>query len=451
MIPLSIKQLATILNGELCHVHRPDLIISRVSTNSQKTDLDCVFFALKGSRFDGHNFVEAAIKNGATIAVVSHKLAKNLPQLIVADVEKALGHLANWVRTQANSKVIALTGSSGKTSVKEMIAAILKRCGNTLYTEGNLNNEIGVPLTLLRLTSEHQYAVIELGANHQHEIAYTTKLVAPDSVLVNNIAAAHLEGFGSLEGVARAKGEIFLGLPKEGGTAFLNYDSYSPNWLKALAAHRVYFFSLHSKKADYYASDVTLSAKKSMFILHTPEAKFTVTLPLIGTHNVLNSIAAAAFALSMGASKEAVIQGLLTLQPVKGRLYPIPLSTTQQILDDTYNANVGSMRAAVAVLASQPGYRVFVAGDMGELGEESIDCHKEIGRVVKESHINCVLTFGHLSKMISEQHDEGRHFTDKAALVSYLKTLVLAHPALTILIKGSRSMAMEQIIEQLLE
>lgn len=451
MIPLSIKQLATILNGELCHVNRPDLIIHHISTSSRTTDLDCAFFALKGNRFDGHHFVDAAIKNGATIAVVSHRLAKNLPQLVVVNVEKALGHLASWVRIQANPKVVALTGSSGKTSVKEMIAAILKRCGNTLYTEGNLNNEIGVPLTLLRLTPEYQYAVIELGANHQHEIAYTAKLAAPDNVLVNNISAAHLEGFGSLAGVARAKGEIFLGLPKKGGNVFLNYDSYSPNWLETLAAHRVYFFSLHSNKANYYASDITVSAKKSVFILHTPESRFTVTLSLIGMHNVLNAIAAAALALSMGASKAAVIQGLLTLQPVKGRLYPIPLSATQQIFDDTYNANVGSMRAAVAVLAGQPGYRVFVAGDMGELGEESIDCHKEIGKVAKEAHIDCVLTFGDLSKMISDQHDEGRHFTDKAALVAYLKTLILAHPALTILIKGSRSMAMEQIIEQLLK
>lgn len=451
MIPLSIKQLATILNGELYHVNKPDLMINHISTNSGTVDLDCAFFALKGNRFDGHNFVEAAIKNGSTIAVVSHKLAKNLPQLVVANVEKALGHLASWVRKKANPQVVSLTGSSGKTSVKEITAAILKRCGNTLYTEGNLNNEIGVPLTLLRLTPEYQYAVIELGANHQHEIAYTTKLAAPDSVLVNNIAAAHLEGFGSLEGVARAKGEIFLGLPRKGGNAFLNYDSYSPNWLKALAAHRVYFFSLHSKKADYYASDIIVFVKKTIFILHTPEAKFTVTLPLIGMHNVLNAIAAAALALSVGASKEAVIQGLLTLQPLKGRLYPIPLSATQQIFDDTYNANVGSMRAAVAVLASQPGYRVFVAGDMGELGEESIDCHKEIGKVAKEANIDCVLSFGHLSKMISDQHDEGKHFTDKSALVIYLKTLILAHPALTILIKGSRSMAMEQIIEQLLK
>lgn len=451
MIPICVQQLSALLDGELYHIPNPGRLIERISIDSRHIEAGCAFFAIKGEQFDGHDFIDQSINNGAAIAIVARQSAMPYPQLVVHKVEDALGKLASWVRQNVSTKLVALTGSSGKTSVKEMTASILKQCGQTHYTQGNQNNAIGVPLTLLELTSADRYAVIELGANHKHEIAYATQLTAPTSVLVTNIAAAHLEGFGSLAGVAAAKGEIFLGLPQQGGNALLNYDSYSPNWLKGLANHSISFFSLDSKKADYYASDVLVAATKTTFLLHTPTGNFPVILPLIGLHNVTNAIAAAALALSIGAAKDAVQAGLSALKPVKGRLYPIALNENQRIYDDTYNANVGSMQAAIAVLASQPGYRVLVVGDMGELGKKTVHYHKQIGTDAKNANIDCVLSFGKLSEIITKQHANGRHFTDKASLIAQLNSLILAHPTLTILVKGSRSMAMEEIVEQVVK
>ncbi|WP_392566785.1 UDP-N-acetylmuramoyl-tripeptide--D-alanyl-D-alanine ligase [Utexia brackfieldae] len=451
MIALSIQQLAEILHATLVGVIDPAMMVRDVSTDTRKIVPQSVFFALTGERFDGHNYVEQAIDSGASVAVVSRRIANGLPQLVVNDVLKALGQFAHWNRRQVNTRVVALTGSSGKTSVKEMTAAILKNLGQTRYTQGNLNNDIGVPLTLLALQPDDKYAVIELGANHIGEIAYTTELTGSESVLVNNIAAAHLEGFGSLAGVAKAKGEIFIGLPASGGKALLNYDSYSPEWLAGLKQHQVYFFSLQSDQADYFASDIVESGSQTTFTLHTPETHFLVRLPLIGRHNVSNAIAAAALAMSVGATVNQVVEGLSHLTPVKGRLFPIILNQSQRIFDDTYNANVGSMSAAINVLADQPGYRIFVVGDMGELGQDAVACHQQIGELAKAAGIDLVLSFGHLSQHISAATAEGQHFTDKAALVEILKTMIKIHPSLTILVKGSRSMRMEQVIEPLIK
>lgn len=451
MIAVSIAQLAKILNAEPKGIKAPEATVSAVSTDTRKVAANAAFFALTGERFDAHDFVDQAFQRGAVVAVVSRPIAGDFPHLIVNDVTKALGQFAHWIRQQVNVRVVALTGSSGKTSVKEMTAAILKQDGQTLYTQGNLNNDIGVPLTLLALQPTDKYAVIELGANHIGEIAYTTELTKPESVLVNNIAAAHLEGFGSLEGVAKAKGEIFLGLPKAGGKAFINYDSYSPAWLEGLKQQQVYFFSLRSAQADYFASEIIEHESETTFTLHTPTEHFTVKLPVIGLHNVSNAIAAAALAMSVGASSAQVVNGLLHLTPVKGRLYPITLTPTQRIFDDTYNANVGSMSAAINVLASQPGYRILVVGDMAELGQDAVQCHQQLGALAKTAGIDLVLSYGNLSQYISSANPQGQHFTDKTMLVETLKSQLIQHPQLTILVKGSRSMRMEQVIEALIK
>ncbi|MCO6524863.1 MAG: UDP-N-acetylmuramoyl-tripeptide--D-alanyl-D-alanine ligase, partial [Candidatus Schmidhempelia sp.] len=338
MIPISIKQLQVILDAESIGISDSDTMINSVSTDTREIKTDSVFLALTGNHFDGHDFAIQAVELGAKLVIVSRQISDHLPQLIVKDVLKALGILAHWVRKQVNARIVALTGSSGKTSVKEMTAAILKQCGQTRYTQGNLNNEIGVPLTLLQLTPDDQFAVIELGANHSGEIAYTVTLVEPECALINNIAAAHLEGFGSLEGVAKAKCEIFQGLPKA-GKAFLNIDSHVEICVKQLKDRQLSFFSLLSEKADYYARNIVESPMQTSFVLHTPDAQFAITLPFIGLHNVSNAIAASALALSVGASQEAIVKGLSNLQPVKGRLYPILLNDSQLIFDDTYNAN----------------------------------------------------------------------------------------------------------------
>jgi len=449
MIALSLQKLADITDGE---VVGSDLTFSEVTTDTRKVSAGCLFIALKGERFDAHELVGEAIAAGSSALLVSKHLPVAVPQVIVADTRVALGQLAGWVRQQSTARVVALTGSSGKTSVKEMTAAILRQCGETLYTAGNLNNDIGVPLTLLRLTAKHQFAVIELGANHQGEIAWTTSLVQPETALVNNLAAAHLEGFGSLAGVAKAKGEIFQGLP-DNGTAILNADSNDlTNWQPMLEGKTVWRFSAQPQaESDFSASDIQITSAGTHFMMQTPAGRVAVQLPLPGRHNIANALAAAALALSVGASLEAIQLGLSKLEAVPGRLFPILLGENQLLLDDSYNANVGSMTAAAQVLADMPGYRVMVTGDMAELGEEAEACHREVGEAARRAGVDKVLSVGGLSRFISEASGVGEHFTDKAAVTARLQILLAEQPTITILVKGSRSAAMEQVVQSLQE
>lgn len=449
MIAFTLRQLADITGGTL---YGSDLTMDAVTTDTRKVTAGCLFIALKGERFDAHDFVADAFTSGALALLVSKHLPVAVPQVVVADTRIALGQLAGWVRQQSGARVVALTGSSGKTSVKEMTAAILRECGETLYTAGNLNNDIGVPLTLLRLTTDHQYAVIELGANHQGEIAYTTELTRPETALVNNLAAAHLEGFGSLAGVAKAKGEIFNGLPLH-GTAIINNDSNDwPHWQQALHAKTVWRFSPEQQAdSDFYATDVTFSTQGTQFTLHTPKGDLAVMLPLPGRHNIANALAASALALSVGAPLSAVKQGLSSLQAVPGRLFPVILGADQLLLDDSYNANVGSMTAAAQVLAEMPGYRVMIVGDMGELGAEAAECHRQVGVAIQAAGIDKVLSVGSLSQDISDASGVGEHFRDKAALSARARELLSQHQQITVLVKGSRSAAMEQVVQTLQE
>nr|WP_154325314.1 UDP-N-acetylmuramoyl-tripeptide--D-alanyl-D-alanine ligase [Pantoea sp. 201603H] len=449
MIALSLQMLAGIVSGELVG---NDLTFAEVTTDTRKVTPGSLFIALKGERFDAHDFIKDAIGRGCAAVLVSRRLPLDIPQVVVADTRIALGKLAAWVRQQSKARVVALTGSSGKTSVKEMAAAILRECGETLYTAGNLNNDIGVPLTLLRLTEQHQYAVIELGANHQGEIAWTTDLTRPEAALVNNLAAAHLEGFGSLTGVAKAKGEIFEGLTAT-GTAIINADSNDwPHWQNHLQHKTVWRFSAEPQAdSDFYATDIRIDAQGTAFMLHTPVGKIAVTLPLPGRHNIANALAASALALSVDAPLEAIRLGLRGLQAVPGRLFPISLAAGKLLLDDSYNANVGSMTAAAHVLAEMPGYRVMVVGDMAELGAEAVECHREVGLAAHLAGIDKVLSVGQLSKGISDASGVGEHFQEKNALVTRLLGLLSEHPVITILVKGSRSAAMEQVVQILQE
>ncbi|WP_418162454.1 UDP-N-acetylmuramoyl-tripeptide--D-alanyl-D-alanine ligase [Pantoea vagans] len=448
MIPVSSKTLAEITGGTL---HGSDFTLNDVTTDTRKVTAGSLFVALVGERFDAHDFAGEAIANGAQALLVSKHLPVAVPQVVVEDTRIAFGRLGAWVRQQSTARVVALTGSSGKTSVKEMTAAILRQCGETLYTAGNLNNDYGVPMTLLRLTAEHQYAVIELGANHQGEIAYTTDLVKPESALVNNLAAAHLEGFGSLAGVAKAKGEIFQGLPAH-GIAILNDESNDwPNWQSTLQDKTVWRFSPQADECDFSARDIRIAQDGTHFVMNTPRGTAEIVLPLPGRHNIANALAAAALALSVDAPLSAVQQGLKNLQSVPGRLFPVRLSAHQLLLDDSYNANVGSMTAAVQVLSEMPGYQVLVAGDMAELGEETEKCHREIGEAAREAGLDRVLTCGKFSHFISESSGVGEHFSDKTALTERLRELLSQHSEITVLIKGSRSAAMEQVVQRLKE
>ncbi|MBC1186926.1 UDP-N-acetylmuramoyl-tripeptide--D-alanyl-D-alanine ligase [Kluyvera sichuanensis] len=448
MIGVTLGQLANVLNGELCG---SDALIEDVTTDTRKLTPGCLFVALKGERFDAHDFAQTAKDGGAGALLVSRKLDIDLPQLVVSDTRLAFGELAAWVRQQVPARVVALTGSSGKTSVKEMTAAILGQCGNTLYTAGNLNNDIGVPMTLLRLTPEHQFAVIELGANHQGEIAWTVSLTRPEAALVNNLAAAHLEGFGSLAGVAKAKGEIFTGLP-DSGIAILNADNNDwDNWQQVIGDRTVWRFSPNAAGSDFSAADVRITSQGTEFTLHTPNGSTDVLLPLPGRHNIANALAATALATAVGADLNAVKAGLAQLKAVPGRLFPIHLTDSQLVLDDSYNANVGSMTAAVQVLSEMPGYRVLVVGDMAELGAESEACHIQVGEAAKAAGIDRVLSVGKLSQAISDASGAGEHLIDKASAIARLNMLINEHKSITILVKGSRSAAMEEVVRALQE
>ncbi|AUV02604.1 UDP-N-acetylmuramoyl-tripeptide--D-alanyl-D-alanine ligase [Phytobacter ursingii] len=448
MISVTLSQLSGILHGEL---HGADTTIDAVTSDTRKLTSGCLFVALKGERFDAHDFADKAKEGGAGALLVSRKLDIDLPQLVVKDTRLAFGELAAWVRQQVPARVVALTGSSGKTSVKEMTAAILSECGNTLYTAGNLNNDIGVPMTLLRLTKEHQYAVIELGANHQGEIAWTVALTRPEAALVNNLAAAHLEGFGSLAGVAKAKGEIYTGLP-DNGIAIMNADNNDwLNWQNIIGNRKVWRFSPNAANSDFTATNIHVTSHGTEFTLQTPTGGIDVTLPLPGRHNIANALAATALAMAVGAPHDAVKKGLANLKAVPGRLFPVQLGENQLLLDDSYNANVGSMTAAAHVLAEMPGYRVMVVGDMAELGDESQACHVQVGETAKAVGIDRVLSVGKLSKAISDASGVGEHFDDKAAMVARLEALIAEKQIITILVKGSRSAAMEEVARALQE
>lgn len=447
MIPLVIKQIATIVNGTSYHLPDEELAINEICTDSRKITDQSLFIALVGEKFDGHLFAKQAIDDGAIAVIVNRKIDDDIPQIVVNDTYIALGQLAEFVRDQSSAKFVALTGSSGKTSVKEMTANILQQCGETLYTQGNFNNDIGVPLTLLRLKKQDQFAVVELGANHIGEIAYTTRLVKPNSALINNIALAHIEGFGSLDGVATAKGEIFEGLA-DNGIAIINLESCSDKWLAMLKNKTVWTFSIHNSAADFYASNIEIM-DQTTFTLHTPIGDSEITLPLVGEHNISNAIASSALAISVEATLTQVKKGLAASKSVKGRLYPVRLNQTQLIWDDSYNANVGSMSAAIHVLATQPGYKVLVVGDMAELGNDASIYHQQIGELAKQQNIDCVVSVGQLSELISQFSGVGHHFIDKQSAVDYLLNLLRLYPTLTMLVKGSRSAKMEDLIVEI--
>ncbi|MES0266563.1 UDP-N-acetylmuramoyl-tripeptide--D-alanyl-D-alanine ligase [Citrobacter sedlakii] len=448
MISVTLSQLAGILNGKL---KGDDLTLDAVTTDTRKLTPGCLFVALKGERFDAHDFAAQAKEGGAGALLVSRPLDCDLPQLVVQDTRLAFGELAAWVRAQVPARVVALTGSSGKTSVKEMTAAILSQCGKTLYTAGNLNNDIGVPMTLLRLTEEYDFAVIELGANHQGEIAWTVSLTRPEAALVNNLAAAHLEGFGSLAGVAKAKGEIYTGLP-ENGIAIMNADNNDwLNWQSVIGDRKVWRFSPNAANSDFTATNIHVTSHGTEFTLQTPVGGIDVLLPLPGRHNIANALAAASLAMAVGAPLEAIKSGLADLKAVPGRLFPVQLAENKLLLDDSYNANVGSMTAAVQVLAEMPGYRVLVVGDMAELGAESEACHVQVGTAARAAGIDSVLSTGKLSHAISEASGTGEHFADKSALIARLKALIAEQKIITILVKGSRSAAMEEVVRALQE
>lgn len=446
--PLTLEQARTITGGTLSGAN---VSFSAVSTDTRTLQPGELFIALKGPSFDGNDFVAIAQERGACAALVSADVATALPTLRVEDTRIALGQLGRANRQASKAKVIALTGSQGKTSVKEMTATILAQAGKVHATRGNLNNDFGVPLTLLQLGAEHDYAVIEMGANAPGEIAYTTKLAEPDIALINNIAPTHLEGFGSLQGVATAKAEIWQGL-KPNGCAVVNLDDMNiPRHAKVSSSQKVVGISAKGQTSALYGVEVVedLGLEGSRFSVWTPQGKTKLKLTLPGRHNVANALAAIALAMEAGAKLEHVERGIAEMRSVKGRLVVQQGRAGATIIDDSYNASPASFRAAIDVLKAREGLRIVVAGDMGELGAEKQRAHVELGEYARDAGIDLFMGTGELTRLAVEAFGpKGVHAPDWQALA----TAVLPHLAadVTVLVKGSRSAGMERVVKQLL-
>lgn len=422
--------------------------ITGICTDSRILLPGNVFIAIRGEHFDGHDFIEQAQAKGALAVVAEQFLfGITIPQFIVVDSLWALAQIATAHRKSVRCPIIALTGSNGKTTVKEMIAAILPP--PSLATQGNLNNHIGVPLSVLALNMHHQYAVFELGANHPGEIAHTVAIVDPDVTLINNIAPAHVEGFGSIEGVARAKGEIHQGL-KANGTAIINADDdYAHFWDSIIGNRNMLSFSAKDI-ADVYAQDIRLDAQGlAHFSLVLPAGSIEIALQVPGAHNISNALAAAACCYAVGISLHDIQRGLINFGGVKGRLTLLSGRNQSTIIDDTYNANLRSVLTALEVLAKRPGKKIFVFGDMGELGEWAVQHHHEVGAAARQLGIDKLYSYGQQSVVTAEAFGHGgAHCSSQDEIAQTVIDELDSNT--TVLVKGSRSSAMEKIVYKLL-
>ncbi len=442
MRPLSLTELAAPLAAKL---HGPDATVASVSTDSRSVAPGQLFVALRGERFDGHDFLQAVADAGAAAALVAEICDLDLPQLEVADTELALGQLGALNRDQFSGPLLGITGSSGKTSVKNMLAAILQTAGPTLATEGNLNNEIGVPLTLLRLAPEHRYAVIEMGAGKPGDIAYLASLARPRVSLLLNVMPAHLERMGSLRGIAETKGAIVCGAE----VAVFPHDSeYTSYWRELAGGARRLEFGF-DEAAPVHVTGLELREQGSRFCLQIDAEAIPVELPLPGRHSVANAMAAGAAAWAAGASAEQIAAGLATVSATGGRLLRRAGRDGLSVIDDSYNANPGSVQAAIDVLAGMSGRRVLALGTMAELGDAADAMHREVGEYAHAAGLDGLWTAGPHTEHAAAGFGAGaEHFVDREALLAALPQLAQAGDV--VLVKGSRSAGMEQVVAALL-
>lgn len=444
----SLAQAIAAAGGAL---HGQDVPFTSVGTDSRADCGGQLFVALRGERFDGHDYVAAARAAGAAAAMVDHPLPLEIPQWIVEDTRLALGHLAAAWRERFAGRIAAITGSNGKTTAKEMVASVLARSGRVRATKGNLNNDIGMPLTLLSARDE-DYLVLEMGANHAGEIGYMTDIARPDVALITNAGRAHLEGFGSVEGVARAKGEIARGLGQEGVFVVDGDSRFLPLWRELAAGRRLVTFGLGPDcdlSADPTQVRIDWGAEgfRTAFEIRRQGPDLPVSLRLAGRHNVRNALAAVAVASALGIDDSAIQEGLAALTPVKGRLCPRACAG-RAMIDDTYNANPDSIAAAIEVLVGLAGRRWLVIGDLGELGADARQLHAEIGERARDAGVDRLATVGALSEAASLAFGEGAaHFSDQSALIAHLRAEL--GPDDPVLVKGSRLARMENVVEAL--
>ena len=438
MIRLELSELAAELG---CAVPGNDATIDDIVTDSRKVHFGTLFAALPGSQVDGHDFAGAAVQMGAAALLVSRRLDIDIPQLLVEDVLQALGRIAAMLRQRiAPQAVIGITGSNGKTTVKEMVASILGRKGDVLATQGNYNNELGLPLSLFALEPRHRYAVMEMGASKPGDISYLCGIARPDVGLITNIGPAHLHGFGSEEGVARAKGELFASLP-ENGCAILNADeTWIDLWRELNTAGRSLCFGTSPD------CDILLDEHGEAPRLRLPEGEFELRLSLPGRHNLLNAAAAAAVAVSLGIDAATIQSGLEAVEAVPGRLNLLHTDAGWTVINDTYNSNPASLYAALRVLSEMQGKAWLVLGDMKELGEGSRKMHREVGEAAKVMGVRRLFATGEMSSATVDSFGEGaEHFASREELTAALRKDL--QPGVICLVKGSRSMGMEAVVE----
>ncbi|ERT16415.1 UDP-N-acetylmuramoyl-tripeptide--D-alanyl-D-alanine ligase [Pseudomonas putida SJ3] len=444
--PMTLSQLTTALSGQQVGT---DATFTGVSIDSRSVSAGQLFVALAGPRFDGHDYLADVKAKGAVAALVEREVAGvDLPQLRVNDCRVALGQLGALNRAAFDKPVVAITGSSGKTTVKEMLASILRTRGLVHATRGNLNNDLGAPLTLLEIAPEHSAAVIELGASRIGEIRYTVGLANPQVVIINNAGTAHVGEFGGPEKIVEAKGEILEGLD-EGGVAILNLaDKAFEIWRKRAGNHRIFTFALDNPQADFHASDIGRDARGCpSFTLHGPDGSVQVQLNLLGTHNVSNALAAAAAAHAVGLTLNGIAAGLAAVQPVKGRTVAQVAPNGVRVIDDSYNANPTSMCAAVDILAGFSGRTVLVLGDIGELGQWAQEGHRQVGDYAR-GKVDALYAVGsNMMHAVTAFGANGHHFATQAELIDAVRAENASDT--TILIKGSRSAAMENVVAAL--
>jgi UDP-N-acetylmuramoyl-tripeptide--D-alanyl-D-alanine ligase len=446
MRPMSFAEIADVLD-----LPRPaqDVSFCGVSTDSRTIAAGELFVALHGERFDAHEFVGAAVARGAVAVVCTRHVATQVPTLLVPDTLLALGLIARHNRMLFAGRVVGLTGSAGKTTTKEMIAAILSRAGPTIATQGNLNNEVGVPLTLLRLDAQARFGVIEMGASKPGDIAYLGRFAVPDVALLTNAMPAHLQGFGSLEAIAGTKGEIYDALGPA-GVAVLNIDDrFAPDWERRIGSRRLIRASArHDSAADVRAADVSIEAGMARFRLELPDGSRAVQLGVPGVHQVSNAVNAAAVALALGIGTDCIVSGLEAVRAVSGRMQQLRTDSGCLLIDDSYNANPGSVRAAIDSLACFSGERVLVLGNMAELGGHADALHREVGAYARERGIEQLLLVGeHGAEVARGYGARARVFASRDELAEACREF--DRDGVVMLVKGSRSAGMEQVVEAL--
>lgn len=439
---LRLSEIASMAQGEL---RGNDAEITGISTDTRNLHFGDLFVALEGERFDGHKFIDETVEQVVQGVLIHKDIDTKIPSILVEDTLVGLSHWAHAWKKVVNPKLIAVTGSNGKTTVKQMLSNVLTLAGSTCYTQGNLNNHIGVPLTLLSMRKQNQYAVIEMGANHFGEIDRLSKLAEPDVAIITNAGPAHLEGFGSIAGVARAKSEI-INRVKPDGVVVLNADDpYLNVWLAKAQHLEVTTFGFDST-AEIHGDLI----ESNILSVNVPGHTVDITLPLLGKHNAYNALAAAAAALTLGIDIEEIRKGLESANDVKGRLQAKKGVLGATILDDTYNANPASLQAAIDVLCAQNKEPWLVLGDMGELGQEAAAIHAQIGLEAKHAGVKKLFGLGELAMHAVEKFGEnGFHFHSHDSLSREL--LAQMSPDICILIKGSRAMHMEDVVNLLIE